>query len=324
MILFVIIVLTVIILYYFTSNTFFLAFASKNSNNNSSKAAAPPSQKTLKRALQVYKEKNKSGKVQPTSNYKYLVDRGYLYFKNGTWYARNKPQGQPAAVPKKQQQPAANRPQNSGPLQGNQKPIVFKGENNPNPKKPVAVSVGGHDTQALLQYQNGGLKISPDGKSIVATIGPGTNDGAGNNQDRQRNEIAIKNLLGSKRNISFDLNVTGNVNETKNRIVNAFQIKPSGTGGDNAVLQVGVKDGKIAFRTNGNNSIKTNIDAGQAINVQIKTNPNNTSQLYINGKSITSFNMADKDANLKFGLEGSSRNSVNGNVTATYTNISIE
>ncbi len=54
-----------------------------------------PTSTQLKAALKAYTTNNHSGVVSSSSKYKDLVDRGYLYFKNGKWYSRDKPSGQP-------------------------------------------------------------------------------------------------------------------------------------------------------------------------------------------------------------------------------------
>ncbi len=203
------------------------------------------------------------------------------------------------------------------------KPRVY-GNPNPNPKKPVKLNIGGTiNSPTLLQYTQGGLQISPNGRNIYASIKPNTKDGSGNNKDRQRNEIAIKDQFkNGKSNISFNLNLASKTNDTNNRIINAFQIKPQGTNSGAAYVQVGVKNGKVAYTVNGKNSIPTNLPANTNTKVDIKMN-NGQGTLYLNDKKITSFNVYSNNANVKFGLEGSGKKHVKDTVSATYNDITI-
>lgn len=70
---------------------------------------------------------------------------------------------------------------------------------NPKPDntKLQTLNIDGRPDQALLQFTEGGVGMTSDGKNIFASINKNTVDGSDNSYGsfRQRNEIAIKNLL---------------------------------------------------------------------------------------------------------------------------------
>jgi hypothetical protein len=183
------------------------------------------------------------------------------------------------------------------------------------------MGVGGSSGPVLLQYTNSGLKISPDGKSIQASINPKTADGVdGKKGAKQRNELSVQQRLkDGKGTISFDMQLGGAVKNTDGEIINTFQLKPPNS--NYASVTLGVKDGKYAVKVGGKNSVTTNFDANTPIHVNVKVN-NGKGELYINGvKQTTSAFNVPTSANIKFGLEASGN--ATGTVESKYDDIAI-
>lgn len=201
----------------------------------------------------------------------------------------------------------------------------------PNPTKPQTVYVAGKPFKGLLQYKNGQFIANSNGTQFTATIDPKSLDGSkkGDSTSRLRNELAVKNMIGGSGTISFNLKTSGsqNVSDSKSsKSTNIFQIKPSGQGGNDAFLRLGVKQGKITYGIDGGNQKPTDISASVNNKVDIKLNTNTGKHdLYINGKLITSFKASKgdlQDANVKFGAEGF-KNETKGRFSSTYSNVSF-
>ena len=310
-------------------------------NNTSFQYAAKPSKAPTRNQINNALSKLNSGQKKP-STYQSLINKNYLYQQGGKWYSRNQPSGQPAVKGNQQQgrQQQGNqqqgRQQQGNQQQGNQQQGSRQGRQqlsnpNPNPKKKVEVSVGGITSPALLQWKKGGLQVSNNGKNIDASINPNSQDGSKlQGTYRNRNEIALVNNLNKLNNISFNFSAKNTDNIKQHSTGIFFQLKPTGEGGNNAFIRLGIRDGKIAigypnktpqilkdssgntFNANGNN------------NFQFKLN-GNSSQLYINGKPTVDFKLPPSKAestNIKFGLEAVP-GTLNDAISGSYKNIDI-
>ena len=98
------------------------------------------------------------------------------------------------------------------------------------------------------------------------------------------------------------MHVSGAYQNTDNKILNSFQLKPPGS--EYAAATLGIKDGYYAYKLGDSHSVKTNIKANDKVNVQIKVN-NGKGELYLNGSKLPTNNFnVPSNSNIKFGLEG--------------------
>ena len=309
--LFLVIFLLCLILWYIQ----YWNYQNDNTFHYAAKPAKAPTRNQLNNAL----SKLNSGQKKP-STYQSLINKNYLYQKGGKWYSRNKPAGQP--------------PVRGGgkPNQGGGKPSKGLISNpNPNPKKKVEVSVGGVTSPALLQWKNGGLQVSNDGKNINVSINPNSQDGSKlQGTYRNRNEIALVNNLNKLKTVSFNFSAKNTDNIKQHSTGIFFQLKPTGKGGNNAFIRLGIRDGKIAVGYPNKTPQILKDSSGNTINAngnnkfEFKLN-GNSSQLYINGKPVTDFKLPPSKAdstNIKFGLEAVP-GTLNDAISGSYQNIDI-
>lgn len=213
---------------------------------------------------------------------------------------------------------------NAGPTQ----PYLQSGQNltSPLPNKPSLVNIGGKQVVALLQWNDGGLRISQNGRVITSTIKPSSTDGSkvGKSTGRNRNEIAIKYMADKVKGIDFKTALSGYENMKKNKSAIWFQIKPEGSSGDNnATIRLGVEsDGRITIGRHGikgkNNSsggpMYTSLNAkdykGKPLNISVKLNQSGKNVILVNGKELTldngkvaEFEDPPKKSTIKFGAE---------------------
>jgi hypothetical protein len=300
-------IFTVFVIYYSISYTNFLYAQSTPPKWTQVQSAI----KTLNQKVDG-KQRNSSGVLKTTSSYYDIAKQGYIRFDADTkrWVSNPTPGGKPAAdgyKPQGAQKPVvkpAVKPVVEHPQSGKGKPIVYGGIKSPD-KKPKIISIGGSQGPVILQYTNGGVKISPDGTNIISSINPSTPDGVGWG-DKQRNEI------------SFDMYASGAISNTDNGIINTFQLKPPGS--EYGAMTIGIKDGKYAIKIGGADSIQTDIKADRHVQVDINVK-NGKGELYLNGvKQSSGFNVPTS-SNIKFGLEGS--DNVNGTILSKYDEITI-
>ena len=234
--------------------------------NNVTTTNLAPTKELLAKALAAYQKNNKSGQPSPKSVYKYLVDNGYLSFKNGKWQSNPNPKnGQPPAgsgqpikpnVGSNTQKPqggGTQKPQGSGGFNVKNPKEAFAP--NPNPKKRYDSNIGGFSAPTLSQWTKGGLKLSPDGRSISVSVNRNHVDGSGNNDDISRNEIAIKpKNIRDINSVSFNFQGSGydkNLQDNKTGIF--FQFKPTGTD---------LASGKDEYKASGNSGFRLGIKGG--------------------------------------------------------------
>lgn len=204
----------------------------------------------------------------------------------------------------------------------------------PNPSKPTTFQFGGRTVVGLQQYKNGpqNFRVGNGGRSLRASINPSSYDGSkpGNTQQRLRNEVAIRNELKKNgQTIGFNFRAQGVNNLNKNKSAIFFQLKPQGSGGNDALIRLGIKNGFISYGIHGNDTVATNIPASQKNAIQV-TSKDGRGYLNINGKPITnkagkpiSFSLgAANSTQIKFGLEGL-KEAVHGEVQGSYDNISF-
>lgn len=204
----------------------------------------------------------------------------------------------------------------------------------PDPSKPTTFQFGGRTVTGLLQYRNGpkNFRVSNGGKTLQASINPSSYDGSkkGNTQRRLRNEVAIRNeVKKTGQTIGFNFRAQGVNNMNKNKSTIFFQLKPQGSGGNDSLIRLGIKNGFISYGIHGNDTVATNIPASQKNAIQV-TSKNGRGYLNINGKPITnkagkpvSFSLgAANSTQIKFGLEGIN-DAVHGEVQGSYDNISF-
>lgn len=203
----------------------------------------------------------------------------------------------------------------------------------PQQQKPTQCKFGGQNVKnCLLQYYDGDKNfiVTNDGKTLKARINPSSYDGSKSDKSkyRNRNEIALRDVLKKNgQTISFDFVANGQQNVDKNKSALFFQLKPEGGGGNDALIRLGIRDGKISYGIHGNDTVPTDIPANQTNNIQIKAK-DGRGYLYINGQQIKnkggepiSFSLGAADSTqIKFGLEAVP-GQISGDVTGTYDNI---
>ena len=302
-----------------------------------------PSTSIVQNGLQFLTSHPKISKDKIPKVYQPLVQQGYLTNKNGKWTSNPSPSGQPPIVIPQQQPkpPKPPKPSNNGgggqvqnPPSGSQG-VKSTYPSAPQQQKPTTCQFGGQNVKkCLLQYYNGDQNfiVSNNGTRLQARINQSSYDGSKSDksQNRLRNEIALQNILQKDgQNVSFDFSASGTQNIDKTKSAIFFQIKPTGGGGNDALIRLGVRDGKIAYGIGGGNMIPINIPAGQRNNIQFKMN-SGRAYLYINGKQVNNSSGSPisvslgnpNDSQLKFGLEGVPEQ-INGDIVGSYDNIQI-
>ena len=313
-----------------------------------------PTKERLAKALAAYTKNNKSGKVSSSSSYKDLVDNGYLYYnkKDKKWYSNPNPSGQPAVGSGKPVKPSVSGPSGGGSNQGGghlSAPQAYTA--NPHPKTRYTANVGGYASPTLFQWTNSGVQLSPDGRSLTASVNRQSKDGAGNNDDISRNEIALKpDNIRDVKSVSFTFQGSGyNKNLLDNMTGIFFQVKPLG---DNNGFRLGIKGGNLAIGYskkvyNKGTPIVVTDSSGKPINMNVphkfdvKLNGLSGTLLvdgkpvYLNGKTVAKvksdpsmFKVQDgkTQTGIKFGLEvpdSSWDKQGGGTVKGQYNDISI-
>jgi outer membrane biosynthesis protein TonB len=305
-----------------------------------------PSSTMLKNGL-TYLSKNPTKPV-PVA-YKPLITSGYLVKKSDKWTVDSrKPvrQVQPGPKPAPVKPGPKPAPVKPAPVKPGPKPVPKPGPpvksggpsqlpSSPNQQKPTSCTFGGKQNKnCLLQYYNGNqnFQSSNNGTRLQASINPSSLDGSKNDgsQNRIRNEIAVRDVMKKDgQTISFNFSASGGNNVNKNKSAIFFQIKPQGTGNNDSLIRLGIKNGMVSYGLHGNDTVPTNIPANQHNNIQIKAN-NGQGTVYINGQPVkdskgqnVSFSLgAAANSQIKFGLEAVP-GQIDGTITGSYDNISF-